>query len=176
MPLPANMPTQPTCAKDGTMIEQKDAGFDAGDASAVVLVTVCYPWSFGGNLPFIGLGNLSDGSLLIQADAGDENPLPQHRDRQPTPETLKQPAPRRYPRSDRSATSPARPTGATPSRSSGRTARGSRRSSRRSSASARRRVARRSWAGASAALTSSCRRPRARAPRTRARATAIPSR
>ena len=49
------------------MIEQKDAGFDAGGASSVVLVTVCYPWSFGGSLPFIGLGNLNDGSLLIQA-------------------------------------------------------------------------------------------------------------
>ena len=59
--------TQPTCAKDGSMIEQKDAGFDAGGASSVVLVTVCYPWSFGGSLPFIGLGNISDGSLLIQA-------------------------------------------------------------------------------------------------------------
>jgi len=59
--------TQPTCATDGTMIEQEKADFNAGGASSVVLVTVCYPWSFGGNLPFIKLGNLSDGSLLIQA-------------------------------------------------------------------------------------------------------------
>ncbi len=59
--------TQPSCATDGAMIKQEDATFEAGTASSVVLVTVCYPWSFGGNLPFIKLGNLSDGSLLIQA-------------------------------------------------------------------------------------------------------------
>jgi Flp pilus assembly protein TadG len=59
--------TQPTCATDGTMIEQDKAEFNAGGASSVVLVTVCYPWSFGGSLPFIGLSNMKDGSLLIQA-------------------------------------------------------------------------------------------------------------
>lgn len=58
---------QPTCASNGTMIDQAEAGFDAGGASSVVLVTVCYPWSFGGRLPFLGMSNLSDGSLLIQA-------------------------------------------------------------------------------------------------------------
>jgi Flp pilus assembly protein TadG len=57
----------PVCATDGTMIDQAAAGFDAGGASSVVLVTVCYPWSFGGQLPFMPLSNLSDGSLLIQA-------------------------------------------------------------------------------------------------------------
>lgn len=59
--------TEPTCASDGTMIEQSKAEFNAGGASSVVLVTVCYPWSFGGKLPFVGLGNMKDGSLLIQA-------------------------------------------------------------------------------------------------------------
>jgi hypothetical protein len=59
--------TQPTCAVDGTMIDEKKAEFNAGGASSVVLVTVCYPWSFGGSLPFMKLGNLTDGSLLIQA-------------------------------------------------------------------------------------------------------------
>jgi len=59
--------TQPTCATDGSMIEQDKAEFNAGGASSVVLVTVCYPWSFGGSLPFISLGNMKDGSLLIQA-------------------------------------------------------------------------------------------------------------
>jgi Flp pilus assembly protein TadG len=58
---------QPTCATDGTMIEQDKAEFNAGGASSVVLVSVCYPWSFGGSLPFITLGNMKDGSLLIQA-------------------------------------------------------------------------------------------------------------
>jgi Flp pilus assembly protein TadG len=58
---------QPTCATDGTMIDESKAEFNAGGASSVVLVTVCYPWSFGGHLPFIGLSNMKDGSLLIQA-------------------------------------------------------------------------------------------------------------
>jgi Flp pilus assembly protein TadG len=57
----------PSCVKDGAIIEQSKAGFDAGGASSVVLVTACYPWQFGGSLPFIKLGNLADGSLLIQA-------------------------------------------------------------------------------------------------------------
>jgi Flp pilus assembly protein TadG len=57
----------PSCVKDGAIIEQDKAGFDAGGASSVVLVTACYPWQFGGNLPFIKLGNLADGALLIQA-------------------------------------------------------------------------------------------------------------
>lgn len=57
----------PSCATNGELIDQSKAGFDAGNASAVVLVTACYPWSFGGNLPFMKLGNLSNGALLIQA-------------------------------------------------------------------------------------------------------------
>ena len=57
----------PQCSQEGTVISPAAAGFDTGGASSVVLVTVCYPWSFGGQLPFIRLGNLSDGALLIQA-------------------------------------------------------------------------------------------------------------
>ena len=49
------------------MIDQSKAEFNPGGASSVVLVTVCYPWSFGGKLPFLGTSNLDDGSLLIQA-------------------------------------------------------------------------------------------------------------
>lgn len=59
--------TQPACATDGTMTEQSKAEFDAGGASSVVLITACYPWSFGGRLPFMPLNTLNDGSLLIQA-------------------------------------------------------------------------------------------------------------
>jgi Flp pilus assembly pilin Flp len=58
---------QPVCATDGTMIDDAKAEFNPGGASSVVLITVCYPWSFGGNLPFLTLGNMKDGSLLIQA-------------------------------------------------------------------------------------------------------------
>ena len=49
------------------MVEQSAANFNPGGASSVVLITVCYPWNFGGKLPFIKLNTLKDGSLLMQA-------------------------------------------------------------------------------------------------------------
>ena len=58
---------EPSCASNGTMVTQSAAAFSTGASSAVVLVTVCYPWSFGGKLPFFKMGNLNDGSLLMQA-------------------------------------------------------------------------------------------------------------
>lgn len=58
---------EPSCASNGTLLDQSAAGFSTGGASSVVLVTVCYPWEFGGSLPFFKLGNLNDGSLLMQA-------------------------------------------------------------------------------------------------------------
>ncbi len=60
---------EPNCASNGTIVDQSTASFDPGTASSVVLVTVCYPWQFGGKLPFFKLGNLNDGSLLMQASA-----------------------------------------------------------------------------------------------------------
>jgi Flp pilus assembly protein TadG len=60
---------QPSCSTNGTMIKQTAAAFSPGSASSVVLVTVCYPWKFGGKLPFFKVGNLDDGSLLMQASA-----------------------------------------------------------------------------------------------------------
>ena len=59
--------TQPICATDGKMIDQSKAEFNAGSASSVVLITACYPWEFGGRLPFFALNNMKDGSLLLQA-------------------------------------------------------------------------------------------------------------
>ena len=55
--------------RNGTLVNQSSAGFTPGNASSVVLVTVCYPWKFGGSLPLFKVGNLSDGSLLMQASA-----------------------------------------------------------------------------------------------------------
>jgi len=59
--------SQPVCASGGAMIDQSKAQFNPGGASSVVLATVCYPWSFGGKLPFLATSNIDDGSLLIQA-------------------------------------------------------------------------------------------------------------
>jgi Flp pilus assembly protein TadG len=61
--------TEPNCASNGTMVNQSTAAFDPGSASAVVLVTVCYAWKFGGQLPIFKVSNLSDGSMLMQASA-----------------------------------------------------------------------------------------------------------
>jgi Flp pilus assembly protein TadG len=60
---------EPQCANDGTMVSQSSGNFEPGGASSVVLVTVCYAWKFGGQLPFFKISNLSDGSMLMQASA-----------------------------------------------------------------------------------------------------------
>jgi Flp pilus assembly protein TadG len=59
--------SRPVCATGGVMVTQAtaDATFATGGASAVVLVTACYPWNVSGGLPFLNIGNLSDGSFLI---------------------------------------------------------------------------------------------------------------
>jgi Flp pilus assembly protein TadG len=58
---------EPKCATNGVMVDQSAATFNTGTASSVILVTVCYPWDFGGKLPFIKIGNLQNGAVLLQA-------------------------------------------------------------------------------------------------------------
>jgi Flp pilus assembly protein TadG len=61
--------TEPNCRQgDGSMKTeaQSRAEIDAGGASSVVLITGCYAWEFGGKLPFFQIGNMPDGSHLIQ--------------------------------------------------------------------------------------------------------------
>lgn len=59
--------SQPSCTSDGNIISDGSAAFSAGAGSSVVLVTVCYPWTLGGKLPLFKLGDLKDGSVLMQA-------------------------------------------------------------------------------------------------------------
>jgi Flp pilus assembly protein TadG len=59
--------SEPSCATNGSLITDAAAPFSPGNGNAVVLVTVCYPWNIGGNLPLFNMGNLNDGSLLMQA-------------------------------------------------------------------------------------------------------------
>lgn len=59
--------SKPNCASNGSMISDTSAAFVPGGTSAVVLITVCYGWVLGGNLPYFKLGTLSDGSFLMQA-------------------------------------------------------------------------------------------------------------
>lgn len=58
---------EPKCATNGVMVDQSAATFNTGAATSVVLVTVCYPWDFGGKLPFVKIGNLQNGAVLLQA-------------------------------------------------------------------------------------------------------------
>jgi Flp pilus assembly pilin Flp len=61
---------EPSC-KDvsGNLISMASANssFDAGGASSVVLITGCYSWELGGQLPFFKIGNMPDGSFLVQS-------------------------------------------------------------------------------------------------------------
>ena len=43
------------------------ATYDPGAASQVVLVWVCYEWELASKIPFLRLGDMSNGSALIQA-------------------------------------------------------------------------------------------------------------
>jgi Flp pilus assembly protein TadG len=40
-----------------------------GGTSAYVIVTVCYPWAMAKFLPFVNIGNLQDGSMLLQSSS-----------------------------------------------------------------------------------------------------------
>jgi len=61
--------SQPNCASNGVVIDQSLAAFNTGAASSVVLVTICYPWDFGGRLPLMSVSNLQGGALLMQSSA-----------------------------------------------------------------------------------------------------------
>lgn len=46
--------------------------FDPGGANQVVMVTACFPWKLGSSLPFLTIGNITDGgdqAFLVQASA-----------------------------------------------------------------------------------------------------------
>lgn len=64
--------TEPNCLKlDNTLVDDTtaEASFDPGSSSTVVVATACYQWKFGGSLPFFKIGNMADGSFLLQATA-----------------------------------------------------------------------------------------------------------
>jgi Flp pilus assembly protein TadG len=55
----------PTCLNNGGLSNGSE--FDMGEASEVVLVWVCYEWELAGKIPFLRLGDMANGSRLIQA-------------------------------------------------------------------------------------------------------------
>jgi hypothetical protein len=58
----------PSCTNSGgDLIPDPPPSAVPGDAGAVVLVTVCYEWELAGQLPFLKVGKMGNGSALIQA-------------------------------------------------------------------------------------------------------------
>lgn len=59
---------QPNCRKtDGSGQLITNSEFQVTDASYFTILTACYAWEFGGKLPFFKIGNMPDGSFLMQA-------------------------------------------------------------------------------------------------------------
>lgn len=59
--------SSPSCTSGGNIVSNSGTGFSPGSTSSVVMVTVCYPWAPVTGMPFAKLGNLQDGSFLVQA-------------------------------------------------------------------------------------------------------------
>jgi Flp pilus assembly pilin Flp len=60
--------TAPSCTDaGGNLVDPAGTQFAPGTAEKIVLVTACLKWKLAGELPFLQLGGMSDGSALIQA-------------------------------------------------------------------------------------------------------------
>ncbi len=62
----------PNCRSDtNTIIDEEVArgNFNVGGSSAVILMTACLRWAMGPQIPFLDLGDLADGTTLIQVSA-----------------------------------------------------------------------------------------------------------
>ncbi|MGE0697514.1 MAG: TadE/TadG family type IV pilus assembly protein [Hyphomicrobiaceae bacterium] len=55
----------PTCLQNGGL--SGNSTYSPGGASEVVLVWVCFEWELASKIPFLHLGDMSNGSRLIQA-------------------------------------------------------------------------------------------------------------
>jgi Flp pilus assembly protein TadG len=60
---PSATVTKPDCLSGGSLIS--DSSSTAVGADQPVLITACYEWKFGGQLPFFKIGNMGNGSRLI---------------------------------------------------------------------------------------------------------------
>jgi Flp pilus assembly protein TadG len=55
----------------GAVVTNSASGSDpiatySGTSSEIVVVTTCYKWEFAQNIPYIKIGNMSDGSMMMQ--------------------------------------------------------------------------------------------------------------
>jgi Flp pilus assembly protein TadG len=58
--------SQPNC-RSNTGDLRPASQFDTPGATSFVVLTGCYTWAAGGKLPFLNIGNMPDGSFLIQS-------------------------------------------------------------------------------------------------------------
>ena len=60
--------TTPSCVDaGGALAPPASSAYTPGGSGVYVLVTVCYEWELAGNIPFLHLGDMGNGSALIQA-------------------------------------------------------------------------------------------------------------
>lgn len=60
--------TATSCTDNGgNLVEAASTAFQPGASGDIVLVTVCYEWELGGKIPYLQLGDMANGSTLIQA-------------------------------------------------------------------------------------------------------------
>jgi Flp pilus assembly protein TadG len=60
--------TTPSClGASGTLAPATSSTYTPGGSGVYVLVTVCYEWEMAAALPFLHLGDMGNGSALIQA-------------------------------------------------------------------------------------------------------------
>ena len=55
----------------GAQVTNSASGSDpiatySGASSNIVVVTTCYKWEFAQSIPYVKLGNMSDGSMMMQ--------------------------------------------------------------------------------------------------------------
>jgi Flp pilus assembly protein TadG len=66
----ADVEPQPCIANSGAAVNTANPDDDlatyAGASNDIVLVTTCYKWDFAGKVPYINMGQMSDGSLMMQ--------------------------------------------------------------------------------------------------------------
>lgn len=57
----------PSCIDSGALMPEASTAYNAGAAGTYVIVTVCYEWELAGKIPFLHLGDMGNGSAMIQA-------------------------------------------------------------------------------------------------------------
>jgi Flp pilus assembly protein TadG len=58
----------PSCVDSGgNLLPPNGTNYSLGGSGEVVLVTVCYEWELAAKIPFLSVGNMPNGSALIQA-------------------------------------------------------------------------------------------------------------